>query len=296
MTALEDRPYRYGEVDAVVRRIENRYQAAGYNHVRVTPAVTAPAGSTSATVVFEVDAGPEQRLAEVVVSGAERTRPQAVVTALGLDEGKPVDFAQWAQARKRVYDTNVFRQVDVRPEVLPQPNADGSEAVRARVTLTEWPTWRLRYGLQLDDRNQSGQGEDTSQSRRRDLGVVANLQNRNVFGRAFTFGLYGQVARRLQSSNAYLTFPTLFGRAVQTNVFASSSRAGPADRRDRGVLPAADAPAAVGRAARAPRPGARDRLRLPAQARDHRRARSRGSVLPRAAHRPLHGGRLLRPA
>ncbi|MBP7776427.1 MAG: translocation/assembly module TamB domain-containing protein [Acidobacteria bacterium] len=224
VTALEDRPYRYGEVDAVVRRIENRYQAAGYNHVRVTPAVTAPPESTSATVVFQVDAGPEQRLAEVVVSGAERTRPQAVVNALGLDEGKPVDLAQWAQARKRVYDTNVFRQVDVRPEVMPQQNADGSEAVRARVTLTEWPTWRLRYGLQLDDRNQSGQGEDTSQSRRRDLGVVANLQNRNVFGRAFTFGLYGQVARRLQSSNTYLTFPTLFGRAVQTNVFASSSR------------------------------------------------------------------------
>jgi outer membrane protein assembly factor BamA len=123
-----------------------------------------------------------------------------------------------------VYDTNVFRQVDVRPEVLPEPNADGTEAVNARVTVSEWPTWRLRYGLQLDDRSQGEQGDDTSLARRRDLGVVGNLQNRNVFGRAFTFGVFGQVARRLRSGNTYLTFPTLFGRAVQTNVFAGASR------------------------------------------------------------------------
>ncbi len=222
--ALENQPYRQAAVEAVVGQIESRYQAAGYNHVGVTPVVVAPPKSASATIAFGIDAGREQRLAEVAVSGADRTRPQAVVTALGLDTGEPVDLTRWARARKRVYDTNVFRQVDVRPEVLSQPNPDGSEAVRARVTVTEWPVWRLRYGLQLDDRSQNGQGEDTSERRRRDLGVVANLQNRNVFGRAFTFGLYGQAARRLQSGNAYLTFPTLFGRAVQTNVFASSSR------------------------------------------------------------------------
>jgi outer membrane protein assembly factor BamA len=54
--------------------------------------------------------------------------------------------------------------------------------------------------------------------------VVADLQNRNAFGRALTFGLYGRAERRLQSANAYLTFPTLFGRAVQTNVFGSSAK------------------------------------------------------------------------
>ncbi len=221
---LEGKPYRQSAVDAVVRQIESRYQLAGYNHVRVTPSVAIPPDSTVATLTFDVDAGARQRLVDIEVSGTQRTRPQSVVTALDLDTGEPVNFTQWAQARKRVFDTNVFRQVDVLPEVLPEPTADGSEAVRARVTVTEWPVWRLRYGLQLDDRSEGGQGEDTSERRRRDLGVVANLQNRNVFGRAFTFGLYGQAARRLQSGNAYVTFPTLFGRALQTNVFLSSSR------------------------------------------------------------------------
>lgn len=224
VAGLQGRPFRYGEVDAAVQQVAQRYRNAGYNNVQVAPVVSAPADGTSAEVRIDVTPGRQQRLAGVVVSGADRTLPGAVENALGLDPGDPVNFTQWAQARKRVFDTNVFRQVDVRPEVLPTPNADGTEAVNARVTVAEWPTWRLRYGLQLDDRSQGEQGDDTSLARRRDLGVVGNLQNRNVFGRAFTFGVFGQVARRLRSGNTYLTFPTLFGRAVQTNVFAGASR------------------------------------------------------------------------
>lgn len=224
VAGLQGRPFRYGDVDAAVQQVALRYRNAGYNNVQVAPVVSAPADGTSAEVRIDVAPGRQQRLAGVVVSGADRTHPGAVENALGLDPGDPVNFTQWAQARKRVFDTNVFRQVDVRPEVLPTPNADGTEAVNARVTVAEWPTWRLRYGLQLDDRSQGEQGDDTSLARRRDLGVVGNLQNRNVFGRAFTFGVFGQVARRLRSGNTYLTFPTLFGRAVQTNVFAGASR------------------------------------------------------------------------
>lgn len=225
VTALEGQPYRGADVDEVSQRIITAYRAQGYNNVEVSPSVALDPSGAEATLSFDVSAGREQRLAEVVVDGAGRTRPGAVVNALGLHTGSPVDLSQWALARKRLFDTNVFRQVDVRPEALPEPNADGTESVRARVTVTEWPTWRLRYGLQLDDRAEAAAGEDTSEGRRRDLGLVANLQNRNVFGRAFTFGLYGRVERRRQAANTYFTFPTLFGRAIQTNLFGSTSSA-----------------------------------------------------------------------
>lgn len=224
VTAMEGRPYRYGDVDTLVRQLEERYRNAGYNEVRVRPDVTATSASTSATLVVDIEAGPEQRLAAVVVTGADKTRPESIVTALRLTPGEPVNFTQWAEARKRVFDTNVFRQVDVRPETLPEKNADGTEAVRARVTVSEWPTWRLRYGLQLDD-TEGDSVDNTSSPRRRDLGAVANLQNRNLFGRAWTFGVYGRVARKLTSANTYLSFPTFFGRAVQTNLFTSALQA-----------------------------------------------------------------------
>jgi outer membrane protein assembly factor BamA len=211
--------YRDADVDAARRQIEALYRRLGYNDAIVEPRVKIDDATSTASVVFAITPGREQRLADVVVQGTVRSRPESVVRALGLKPGQPVDFAQWAQARKRVFDTNVFRQVEVTPEEVPG-GTDGPEQVNARVTVSEWPTWRLRYGLQLNDRDQS----DFDQPRSQDLGVVADIQNRNVLGRGFTFGLYGRVERRLYSNSAYLTFPTFFGRAVQTNVFGSRSR------------------------------------------------------------------------
>jgi translocation and assembly module TamA len=211
--------YRDEDVDIARRQIEALYRRLGYNDAVVTPKVVLDDTTHTASVAFAVEPGREQRLAGVVVQGTVRSRPESVVRALGLKPGAPVDYAQWAQARKRVFDTNVFRQVEVTPEEVPGA-AGGPEQVNARVTVTEWPTWRLRYGLQLNDRDQS----DLGRSRSQDLGLVADIQNRNVFGRGFTFGLYGRVERRLYSNSTYLTFPTFFGRAVQTNVFGSRSR------------------------------------------------------------------------
>ncbi len=217
-------PYRDADVVAAHRRIEAVYRTRGFNDVSVTPRIAVDDADGTAAVVFVVQAGPEQRLSDVVVDGTRRTRPSAVLRALSLEPGAPVDFAQWAKARKRVFDTNVFRQVEVRPEVLPGTGPDGTQAVRARVSVTEWPAWQVRYGLQLDDKGLTLPGGETAGGRQQDLGVIADVQNRNAFGRAFTYGLYGRLQPDVRSSNAYLTFPTLFGRTVQTNVFASASR------------------------------------------------------------------------
>ncbi len=220
---LEGQAFRNSQIDEARRRIEALYRARGFNNVAVTPTVTFAEGAR-ADLAFAVTPGLQQRLQAVVVDAPGRTRPSAVVTALRLEPGTPVDFGKWAEARKRLFDTNVFRQVDVRPEVVPGAQTDTVEPVNARVTVTEWPAWRLRYGLQLNDVDQSNLGGDSDLPRARNLGAVADLQNRNAFGRAFTYGIYGRVERRLQSSNAYLTFPTLFGRAVQTNAFGSASK------------------------------------------------------------------------
>ena len=220
-------PYRPADVDEARRRIESIYRQRGYNDVQVSPrvALEPPEKPATAAIVYAIAPGREQVLSEVVVEGHDRTRPGAVTGALGLKAGTPVDLARWAQARKRVFDTNVFRQVDVRPEPLPAEGT-GPQPVRARVSVTEWPAWRFRYGLQFNDRTlvEPGGGAAQTRERERDLGVVADIQNRNVFGRAFTFGLYGRVERRLYSTSTYLTFPSLFGRAIQTNFFGSSAR------------------------------------------------------------------------
>lgn len=218
---FEGTVYQDAAADEARRRIEAAYQQRGFNRVEVTPRIAEDAAAHTVSVIFEVDAGPQQRLAEVVVQGAAHTKESAVMSALGLKTETPVDYAAWAQARKRVYDTNVFRQVEVQPEVV-APGTD-TESVRARVTVSEWPTWRLRYGLQVEDALTTTTSPADS-GRSQDLGVTADLQNRNVFGRAFTFGVTGRAERDFRFSSTYFTFPSLFGRAIQTNVFASAAR------------------------------------------------------------------------
>lgn len=217
-------PYRDVAIEDARRRIEADYRSRGYNAVVVTPIASPEADDNTVSVAFAVEPGPDQRLVDVVVQGITRTHSSAVTRALGLKNGAPVDYAAWAQARKRLYDLNVFRQVELRPEVVADASTAESEAVRARVTVAEWPTWRFRYGLQVDDVGVADNTTDASRGRTQSLGVTGDLQNRNVFGRAFTFGLYGRVERRLWASSTYLTFPTFFSRAIQTNVYGSGLR------------------------------------------------------------------------
>ena len=53
-----------------------------------------------------------------------------------------------------MYDTNVFRQVDIEPvpiEPTTEDSAAGIQPVRAVVRVVEYPVWRLRYGVQFND-------------------------------------------------------------------------------------------------------------------------------------------------
>ena len=75
------------------------------------------------TVTFTIAEGPQQVLRNVEVTGNDLTNQKVVNEALHFELGKPVDLDEWAKARKRLYDTNVFRLVDIQPI----PAAAGSE-------------------------------------------------------------------------------------------------------------------------------------------------------------------------
>ena len=191
----ESGPYGEADVDEARRRIEAVYRKRGYNDVVVTPKVAIDdrrrrraSSSPWCPVASSV-------LTEVVVAGHRPHPPRAVVRALGLEPGTPVDLAQWAQARKRVFDTNVFRQVEVGPRrcraTSPTARAGACAGHRHRVADVALP---LRSAV---ERRRRSRRRRRGRPRSRDLGVVADMQNRNVLGRAFTFGLYGRVERRL---------------------------------------------------------------------------------------------------
>ena len=219
-------PYVLDEIDAAQRRLEDYYAERGFSVVQIEVDAEPDLEAGTVAIEFAVLEGLQQILREVVTSGATRTRDGVIRRALRLRIGAPVNLAEWSQARKRLYDTNVFRQVDIEPvPVAPttEESAAGVEPVRAVVRVVEYPVWRLRYGLQFTDEREEFADPD-GDTRLQSLGVLADLQNQNVFGRAITAGIAGRYERNRQAGSLFTSNSSFFGLPIRTSGFIFYSR------------------------------------------------------------------------
>jgi outer membrane protein assembly complex protein YaeT len=214
-------PYVTADLEEARRRVQDLYAGLGFNtaSVEIEPVPDATEGVVD--VSFAVKEGPQQIVREVVTEGATETRDGVITGALNIDPGEPVDFAQWSIARKRLYDTNVFRQVDIEAvpiEASAEETAAGMQPVRAVVRVIEYPVWRLRYGLQFNDEKTSLQ-TDPIEQRQQTLGILADIRNQNLMGRAITAGLAGRYERDRRSESMFLSNASFFGLPIRTNAF-----------------------------------------------------------------------------
>src|SRR4029453_15158585 len=86
------------------------------------------------------------------------------------------------------------------------------------IALEERPRYRLRYGLAVSD-EVVGSGE-----RDQRLGVAADLENRNIFGRGATAGFSARLRRDQQVGRATLGANRLFGFPIRSTIFAERKR------------------------------------------------------------------------
>jgi outer membrane protein assembly factor BamA len=147
-------PYVPPRLETARRQLNAAYRRLGFNSTRIGMRPTVQRSEGLVDIRVDVAEGPQQVLQDIQVTGAIRTRPGLVSRALDLTLGEPVDLTAWNRARRRLYDMNVFRRADLEIEPLTSDPADRDQVVqpvRARVSLEEWPRYRLRYGLQLLD-------------------------------------------------------------------------------------------------------------------------------------------------
>ncbi len=212
-------PYVVADVNAARVRVEDQYRKEGFNAAEVD-LVPAVAEDDTVTLTMTVTEGPQQILQAVETTGREVTREKVLTQALRFEFGKPVDLDEWALARKRLYDTNVFRLVDIQPVPIGDP-VNGVQPVKAQVTVEEYPEWSFRYGLQLEGERNPSIDEFTSS---RSAGVVTELKNPNLFGRALTGGLFGMYQYDRRDASLYLATSRLFGWRARSTVFGFFSR------------------------------------------------------------------------
>lgn len=215
-------PYTALGMDAARDRVARHYRQRGFNGVQVTAAASPSADAASVGLAFTVVEGPRQVLREVVTSGATRTREGIVDRALRLHVGQPVNLEEWSMARKRLFDTNVFRAVDIQAVPMGE-SVEGEQDVRAVVTVEEYPPWRVRYGVQADRKREDVVDAEDPQLTTR-LGVTGEIRNQNLFGRALTTGASTLIERDFQRGNLFFSNASFFGLPVRSNVSAYRSR------------------------------------------------------------------------
>jgi outer membrane protein assembly factor BamA len=231
-------PFTEAEMERARVAIDSLYRTRGFNTVNVELTADPAPDHAEVVVVVTIDEGPQQLLREIVTTGLERARPQVVSQALRLDVGQPVDLAAWNAARQRLYETGVFRSVDIEREPIAVPAASApaaaegttAEPVRAVITVQEWPFLRWRYGLDLEDNppptsdSSATVGVEASSGRTFGIGVASDLRARTLFGRTLSAGVAGRYSTDFEAIRFYTTTPLFFGRRITTNAFVERSR------------------------------------------------------------------------
>ncbi len=211
--------YVPADLEAARRRVELGYRRDGYNDVEVSVDTRIDETQAQVDVVLKVDEGRQHVLAGVDVAGANLTSRSLVDRALKLEAGQPATVSDLYRAEKRLYDTGVFRSADIQFVPAQEADAGPTRPVRASVALQELPPYRLRYGLRLSD--EVGPVEADAEVR---PALVLDLLRRNLFGRAISAGIAGQVEADQRLARGVVALPGLFRLPVTTSFFLTRSR------------------------------------------------------------------------
>ena len=212
-------------------RLDSSYRRAGFNAVNVAADATMDRDAGTVAVKVVVEEGPRQVLEDVAVSGARRTHPGIIDRALQLDIGEPVDLADWYRARRRLYNSGAFRSVsiDVEPMKSTPPPAQELEhaqiePVRAQVSLEEWPSFRLRYGLEILNEANPTREVSPDPGGGGTIGFSSDLTHRNFLGRAATLGVAFRYDSAQRVVRGFTSTPLMFGLPIRSSLFVSRSR------------------------------------------------------------------------
>ncbi len=190
--------------DAAVR-IAAWYRARGFSDVQVRPQLT-PSPEDPLALILTLDVSPGQPLtvAAVDLAGSPRTSPALARDLAGVAVGQPLRLEVVREGRRRLLATGLYDAV--KDEVV----RGEAGAATVRYLLQERPPISLAYGVRWE----SNQGAS----------AVVDYLDRNLLGRAITFGARALYEPTIQAGRLYLGAPDVWGTGVLSEVFVEARR------------------------------------------------------------------------
>jgi outer membrane protein assembly factor BamA len=211
----EGAPFTPAALDSARTAVAAAYRRRGYSAPNVAAQTAIDDATGLVSVRFAVEPGRQQVLSGVAIDGNRGVRSDVITRALRLQVGEPLATDAWLEARTRLFQTGLFRRVDVAAEATAGAPAGDTVPMTARVTVQEWPALRVRYGLQLSEEWEDG---DPLNGRNLTPGVSADATRRTLFGRAITIGAAASLRSRERITRVFASAPTFLGRAMESSI------------------------------------------------------------------------------
>jgi outer membrane protein insertion porin family len=213
--ATSGSPYDPAAIDTARERIVALYRSRGFASAAVTANAAIRSDEPRVDLTFEINEGLRQAIGDIALSGSAGVDADVVTRALRLTVGSTLEPTELLRARTRLFDTGLFRRVDVSTEPMPRISAtDPVQPMRIRVALEAWPALRLRYGFQVAEERP----ESDPTGRTLTPGLSTDITRRTLFGRAVSLSGVLQYARRENTARGVLNAPTLMTLPVQSSL------------------------------------------------------------------------------
>jgi len=136
----------------------NFYKSQGFQDVTLEADLLRGPGSKDVTVRYLIEEGPQHRVEALAVEGNRRTTDSFILREMGIKSGDPVSLQSLSQAQRNLYDSGLFRAVDVRSTAA-SSEAD-AEKRRIIARVEEKPFMGLNYGLRYNSEDKwEGSGQ-----------------------------------------------------------------------------------------------------------------------------------------
>ncbi|MEE8104619.1 MAG: POTRA domain-containing protein, partial [Planctomycetota bacterium] len=162
--------YRPSLLAVAVAGLRSEFLEDGHVAAKIRPELTFDDKTGAVTCRLLVDAGPVYKLRNIEVEGNERTKPRFIRTRLRLEGGDVIRLERVDRGLDRLYETNLFKKVDVRT-VDEEEGEDGEATANLRIEIEEylarsvfgkigWGSYeRLRGAVGYEDHNFRGIGQ-----------------------------------------------------------------------------------------------------------------------------------------